>query len=135
MRSRFALIVFFLTASLLCFAFAGDGKWLTHVPDRDRTMKNPLAADHDAAAAGAKLYARHCAECHGENGEGKNGHPALVSARIRHASDGEIQWLLRNGSLRNGMPSWSSLPIAQRWQLIAHIRTLEQSAQVAQMMH
>jgi mono/diheme cytochrome c family protein len=133
MRSPFALIAFLLVASLLCFAFAGDGKWLSHVPEKDRVVINPYATDAEAQAAGAKLFARYCAECHGDNGEGKGGHPALVSSRVRHASDGELQWLLRNGSLRNGMPSWSSLPVEQRWQIISHIRTLQTSAQIAQM--
>jgi mono/diheme cytochrome c family protein len=131
MRSRFTLVGFLLATSLLCFAFAGDGRWLQHVPDADRARTNPYAANPDAQAAGAKLFNRYCAECHGENGQGKGGHPALLSARVRHASDGELQWLLRNGSLRNGMPSWSSLPMEQRWQIIAHVRTLQQSAQVA----
>lgn len=133
MRSRLALIAFFLATSLLCFAFVGDGKWLTRVPDKDRVQSNPYAADPDARAAGAKLFGRYCAECHGENGEGKGGHPALVSSRVQHASDGELQWLLRNGSLRNGMPSWSSLPTEQRWQIISHVRTLQTNAQIAQM--
>ena len=135
MRSRFALVAFFLATSLLCFAFAGDGKWLTRVPEKDRAIANPYATNPDAQAAGSKLFARYCAECHGENGEGKGGHPALVSSRVSHASDGELQWLLRNGSLRNGMPSWSSLPVEQRWQIITHIRTLQTTAQIAQMMH
>ena len=135
MRSRFALIAFFLATSLLCFAFSGDGNWLTRVPEKDRATVNPYSANPDAQAAGSKLFARYCAECHGENGEGKGGHPALVSSRVSHASDGELQGLLRNGSLRNGMPSWSSLPVEQRWQIIAHIRSLQTTAQIAQMMH
>jgi len=28
-----------------------------------------------------------------------------------------LEWLLTNGSLRNGMPSWSRLPEQQRWRL------------------
>jgi mono/diheme cytochrome c family protein len=127
MRSRFGLIAFLLAASLLCFAYAGDGKWLHRVPEKDRVRANPYAADKDAPAAGGKLFAQHCAECHGKAAEGGHGRPALTSARVRHATDGELQWLLRNGSLWNGMPSWSSLPEEQRWQLITYVRELQQS--------
>lgn len=130
MRSRILLFLFLLAASLLCFAFAGDGKWLTRVPERDRVRHNPFGADRDAAAAGEKLFAEHCAECHGKDAMGGHGRPALVSARVRHASDGELQWLLRNGSLRNGMPSWSSLPEPQRWQIICYLRGLQQVASI-----
>jgi mono/diheme cytochrome c family protein len=122
MSSRSFLIAFLFAASMLCFAYAGDGKWLMHVPDRDRTRINPYVSNADARAAGAKLFARHCAECHGSDAAGLHGHPALVSARIRHASDGELQWLLRNG-----MPSWSSLPEQQRWQIITYLRELQQT--------
>lgn len=125
---RIFLITLFALASVFCFAYAGDGKWLQHVPEKDRARVNPYAQDHEAPAAGAKLFAQYCADCHGKFAEGSHGRPALTSTRIRHASDGELQWLLRNGSLRNGMPSWSSLPEQQRWQLIAFLRSLPSEA-------
>jgi hypothetical protein len=43
---------------------------------------------------------------------------------VENATDGELAWLLRNGSLRKGMPTWSSLPEPERWQLIAFLRSL-----------
>lgn len=124
MRSQIRLAVFVGISSLLCFAFAGDGKWLQHVPEKDRTRSNPFATESEARAAGAKLFRQHCAECHGADALGGNG-PGLTSGRIRAASDGELQWILRNGSLRNGMPSWSSLPEQQRWQIVAYLRSLQ----------
>lgn len=125
MRSRFCLVFFLVAASLLCFGYVGDGKWRLHVPAKERGRVNPLVGEADAGAAGAKLFAQHCAECHGKDARGEHGRPALVSARVRHATDGELQWLLRNGSLRNGMPSWSSLPEAQRWQIVVYLRDLQ----------
>ena len=127
MRSRLLLSAFLLAASLLCFAYAGYGKWLLHVPAKERVRKNPYVMDADARLAGAKLFAQHCAECHGKDAGGAHGHPALISARVRHTTDGELQWLLRNGSLRNGMPSWSSLPEQQRWQIVTYLRDLQES--------
>ena len=128
MRSRIALFAFLVATSLLCFAYTGDGKWKRHVPEKDRARINPYAANEEARKAGEKLFMQHCAECHGKNAEGEHGRPALVSARVRHSTDGELQWLLRNGSLRNGMPSWSSLPEQQRWQLVTYLRELQQNA-------
>ncbi len=132
MRSRMFLIAFLLITSLLCFAYVGDGKWLTHVPEKDRNRANPFASSPEARRAGEKLFEEHCAECHGKDGAGLHGNPALVSARIRRASDGELQWLLRNGSLWNGMPSWSSLPEQQRWQIITYLRTLQDQHHVSE---
>ncbi len=128
---RIRLIAFFALTSVFCFAYAGDGKWLRHVPEKDRVRVNPYAHDGEAPAAGAKLFGQYCVECHGKNAEGGHGHPALTSARVRHASDGELQWLLRNGSLWNGMPSWSALPEQQRWQLITYLRSLPAPAETA----
>jgi len=43
---------------------------------------------------------------------------------VVHATDGELAWLLRDGSLAKGMPTWSSLPEPERWQIIAFLRSL-----------
>ena len=121
-----ALTSLLLLVSVLCFASAGDGMWRTHVPEKYRVKQNPYREDPNARLAGAKLFKQHCAECHGANGMGDRWHPAVVSGRVRNASDGELHWLLRNGSLWNGMPSWSSLPEQQRWQLITYLRSMQQ---------
>jgi mono/diheme cytochrome c family protein len=41
------------------------------------------------------------------------------------ASDGDIEWFLRQGDLGHGMPSWSSLPEAQRWQVVAYLKSIQ----------
>jgi hypothetical protein len=48
----------------------------------------------------------------------------LRTDEVQNAADGEIFWLLRNGSLRRGMPSWSALPEPSRWQIIAYVKSL-----------
>ncbi len=120
------MIAVVLMISVLAFAAAGDGAWRKHVPEKQRALVNPYRENPYARLAGEKLYKEHCAECHGEKGMGDKWHPAVVSGRVRHASDGELSWLLRNGSLWNGMPSWSSLPEQQRWQVIAYLRSIQQ---------
>jgi hypothetical protein len=43
---------------------------------------------------------------------------------VQQAADGQLFWFLRNGNLRRGMPSWSSLPEPSRWQIIAYLKSL-----------
>ncbi|HET9406929.1 MAG TPA: c-type cytochrome [Candidatus Sulfotelmatobacter sp.] len=111
------------------FAAVGDGEWLQKVPAKDRLRENPLAEDASAPLAGAKLFAEHCAQCHGSDAEGKNDirhpRPSLHSARVKQAAPGELFWLLTNGSQKNGMPSWSRLPEPQRWQVISFLKSLQ----------
>ena len=103
----------------------GDGSWRKKVPDSARLRPNPVAADTGSVMAGAKLFQQNCASCHGKTAEGRNKHPNLHSERLKSATQGELEWLLKNGSLKNGMPSWSRLPEAQRWQLVTYLKSLE----------
>jgi len=54
----------------------------------------------------------------------------LRSDRVQHATDGEIFWLLKNGNLRKGMPTWARLPEPMRWQIIAYVKSLGAAAGV-----
>lgn len=109
----------------LVLAGVGDGSWMTRVPARNRDRSNPFDSDAKAVAAGAKLFRQNCAACHGNEGTGRDKKPDLRSDRIRNATPGELEWLLTNGSLRNGMPSWSRLPEQQRWQIVAYLKSLQ----------
>ncbi|HEY0785705.1 MAG TPA: cytochrome c [Acidobacteriaceae bacterium] len=108
----------------LLMGAADDGSWQRRVPAHDRERANPLPDQAAAAQAGAHLYAHQCAPCHGAGALGKPGRPPLLSDRVEQASDGELAWILRNGSPWNGMPSWQQLPDAQRWQLVAYLRLI-----------
>jgi mono/diheme cytochrome c family protein len=113
-------------ASVALAASAGnDGTWRSHVPEKARAQQNPMASDPEAVLAGAKLFRQNCAKCHGAQGEGNDKHPAVNSERVRGSSAGELQWLLTNGSLKHGMPSWSRLPEPQRWQIVAYLQTMK----------
>jgi mono/diheme cytochrome c family protein len=122
-KSGFLLAILFSVAAGL-MASEQRGDWLGKVPEKDRVRVNPLAHDDTAIAGGAQVFAQHCASCHGDLAEGVGRRPALRTARIRDASDGELQWLLRNGSLAHGMPAWSKLPEVQRWQLVRFLHSL-----------
>jgi mono/diheme cytochrome c family protein len=111
-----------VSALLLCMA--ADGSWLNHVPDADRNRVNPFAGQVDAAAAGGRIFEDHCAKCHGPDAQGRGKRPSLRSERVQHATDGEIFWLLKNGNLPKGMPTWASLPEPMRWQVITYVKSL-----------
>ena len=119
-----------LTGSLfvatVTLAFAAAHSHWDHIPAKDHERVNPLASKSEAAAAGALIYADHCAQCHRADAQGDGRkRPSLRSEALRHASDGDIEWFLRQGDLAHGMPSWASLPADQRWQLVSYLRSLQ----------
>ncbi len=97
---------------------------LAKVPTKAAAKRNPLESDPEARVAGAKLFAQHCAECHGETAEGGKKGPSLRAPEVQQATPGALFWLLTNGVVRKGMPVWSKLPDAQRWQLVTYIKSL-----------
>ena len=100
---------------------------LTKAPAKAIARPNPLENDRDAVMAGAKLYGQHCAECHGQTGEGGHGSkkgPTLRAVEVQQAAPGTLFWVLTNGVVRRGMPVWSKLPEPQRWQLVSFIKSL-----------
>jgi len=115
-----------LAAAMACFA--ADGSWLKHVPESDRQRLNPFAGQADAVEAGHRMFEDHCAKCHGEDALGRGKRPSLRSDRVQHATDGEIFWLLKNGNLAKGMPTWAALPEPMRWQVVTFIKSLGPSA-------
>src|SRR5690349_21522740 len=101
-----AIMLISLLPSFLLLAESGDGAWIARVPEKARVRPNPFSGDANAITSGAKLFRQNCAQCHGDEGVGREKHPRLQSERIRQATPGELEWLIANGSLRNGMPSW-----------------------------
>jgi mono/diheme cytochrome c family protein len=97
---------------------------LAKAPEKARAKVNPLERNPNSIAAGANLFDQHCAECHGEDGEGRKKGPSLRVPQVQDAAPGALFWLLSNGVIRKGMPVWSKLPEPQRWQLVAFIKSL-----------
>jgi len=97
---------------------------LAKVPKKAAARTNPFESDAEAPIAGAKLYGQHCGVCHGENAEGGKKGPSLRVSEVQQATPGTLFWLLTNGVVRKGMPVWSKLPDAQRWQLVTYIKSL-----------
>jgi glucose/arabinose dehydrogenase/mono/diheme cytochrome c family protein len=93
-----------------------------NAPASTKELKNPYAGQQ--LASEKPLYHLRCARCHGESGEGSGNIPALATGRSQSASDGELFWYITNGDVNNGMPSWVTLPKANRWQIVAYLRVL-----------
>lgn len=122
---RLLSAMLFLAACAACAA-AVNHPHFDHVPAKDHARTNPLPADAQNIEAGRQLYLDHCAQCHKADarGDGRK-KPSLRTEAVRNATDGDVEWFLRQGDLRHGMPSWSSLPEAQRWQIIDYLRSLK----------
>ena len=109
---------------------AAGTPWIEKVPSREHERENTMVNDADAVAAGRLLYEDHCARCHGDDAQGKGKRPSLRSERVQEtATPGDLHWILVNGSLGRGMPSWSKLPDQQIWQIVTYLKSLKTEAQ------
>jgi mono/diheme cytochrome c family protein len=85
-----------------------------------------MAGNPQSVAAGQLLYSDHGSKSHGDDAGGKGKRPSLRSDFVQGiATSGDLHWLLANGSLRNGMPSWSKLPDPQLWQVVSYLKSLK----------
>ena len=88
--------------------------------------RNPHTTSADVAA-GAKIFRSHCAECHGLKGEGGRG-PNLTTGVFFHGSaDADLLKNISDGIPGTAMPS-VFFSADQVWQVIAYVRSLNQTA-------
>jgi mono/diheme cytochrome c family protein len=90
-------------------------------PPRQAGRINPLAGRPDLVAGGAKVYRERCAACHGADATGGRA-PDLTSARVQRQGDGALFWKVSTGNAYHGMPTFSFLPEARRWQVLLYLR-------------
>jgi len=119
------VLVLALSLNAAMAQYIGDGAWLASVPAKDHERTNPYHGQADAIAAGANIFEEHCAKCHGATAEGTKKRPSLRTDRVqKQATVGDLHWLLVNGNMKKGMPSWAKLPDAQLWQVITYVKSL-----------
>lgn len=97
-------------------------------------VKNYLTSTDDLISKGSISFATNCASCHGEKGMGNGIAGAGLNPKPRnfHSQDGwtngtkinEMYKTLEEGIIKNGMNSYSQLPIEERFALIYYIRSL-----------
>jgi mono/diheme cytochrome c family protein len=109
-----------LLAAVLGTAKPRDAEWIA--PADAATRINPLADRPALAAGGRKIFNQRCAECHREDHRGSDRAPDLTAPDVQAQSDGALFWKISSGNTRSGMPSFSSLPEQQRWQLVLALR-------------
>lgn len=105
------------------------------VPSQYRSVTVPVArlGDPTARERGRQLFAKHCALCHGERGDGHGERQAWLSTPPRDLTD--PSWQRRTSALRifvtiregvpgTAMPSWAALGTDETWDLVAYVRSL-----------
>ena len=105
---------------------------LAEAPEKARERKNPFERDPQAVAAGGKLFEQHCADCHGRKLGGTRKGPSLLREEVQQATPGTLFWVLTNGVVRRGMPAWSKLPEAERWQIVTFLQSLKMQSVLSQ---
>jgi len=107
-------------------------------PGDSLSKANPVPASAGSIQAGKELFLRTaqpvaCVMCHGEQGDGKGLMGAALvppprnftcGAMMREIPDGQLFWIIKNGSQGTGMMPFATLPDEQVWQLIHYIRSL-----------
>ena len=107
-------------------------------PDEFLSKTNALPVSEGAIQAGKTLFLKTaqpvaCAMCHGDQGNGKGFMGAALTppprnftcgAMMKNIPDGQLFWIIKNGSPGTGMMSFAGLPDEQVWQLIHYIRSL-----------
>jgi len=94
-------------------------------------LRNPVPATGRSINRGKVLYDRHCAVCHGDQGQGdgpvgKKYIPDPMNLTIDYVQiqpDGQLFYTISHGSI--AMPFYrDTIPIADRWHLINYIKAV-----------
>jgi mono/diheme cytochrome c family protein len=115
-----AEVVFTSTQFLTDQDLGAMAHYLSSIPVRDRAASEPKAAVGDVPVRGEKLYAQHCASCHGDQGQGVTTlYPALAGNRAvtLHSHNNVVQVIRQGGFMPTttgnprpfGMPPYGQL--------------------------
>jgi mono/diheme cytochrome c family protein len=140
----FAVFVAALLGSLGIPAFGADEAILKpRVPvdqiEDARTWTNPLPATEETIEKGKKLFhgKAFCVTCHGKDGKGLGGdiEPGTLKGPLPRnftdkewqaaRSDGELFWILKNGSKGTAMAPFVPLILTEEeaWQVLRYVRS------------
>jgi mono/diheme cytochrome c family protein len=106
-------------------------------PEEYYSRSNPLAANPAHVAAGRRLYEKDanpgCQICHGIKGDGMGPLSAqfdppprnfACAQTVKGIPDGQLFWIIQNGSPGTSMPGFKALREEQIWQLVMYLRVL-----------
>jgi mono/diheme cytochrome c family protein len=103
------------------------------VPDKYKTMANPVKSEAASLNEGKALYNQHCKSCHGTKGKGDGPKAAqldtecgdFTTADFHKQSDGELFYKTFEG--RKDMPSFKKKIPEQDdiWKVVNYMRTMK----------
>ena len=106
-------------------------------PEPIYSQPNPLGTDRATVATGRRLYEKDadpsCQMCHGVKGDGLGPLSSQFDPRPRNFAckatvngipDGQLFWIVRNGSPGTSMPAFPALRDEQIWQIVLYLRAL-----------
>ena len=113
-------------------------RFTASAPDKFLKLKNPLISNSKNLFAGESFFHTDaqptaCKVCHGSTGNGmgmmapgQNPPPRnfTCTETMKNISDGQLFWVVKNGSPGTGMVAYKSLSDEQIWQIILYLRTL-----------
>ncbi len=128
-----------LAGSLGASVFAADCPQARKTPQAPADIynqSNPLASTPQNISAGESLYQKSakplaCAQCHGSTGDGKSTmgggltpkpRDFTCSQTMKDIPDGQLFWVIQNGSSGTGMMAYKGLKEEQIWQLVLYLR-------------
>ena len=109
--------------------------WLLAVPAYPTTYAtSPVRYTTAAIADGARLFAAHCAACHGNDSRstgGAVGAPGLALHAARHRP-GELYWWTAHGRAGTAMPAFSPPLVSEEiWSIVQFLHALADAADFA----
>ena len=124
--------------------FGGAGicpqpRFTVKAPDNIFSLKNPLKGTVKEILEGESYFQRDvqptaCKVCHGTGGNGMgmmapglNPGPRNFTCKqtMKDVTDGQMYWIIKNGSQGTGMPAFADLPDEVIWKIVHYIRSLE----------
>ena len=114
-------------------------RFTVKAPDNIFSLKNPLKGTVKEILEGESYFQRDvqptaCKVCHGAGGNGfgmmANGlNPPprnfICKETMKYVSDGQMYWIIKNGSKGTGMPAFADLPDEVIWKIVHYIHSLE----------
>ena len=113
-------------------------RFTASAPDEFLKLKNPLISNSENLFAGESFFHTDaqptaCKVCHGSTGNGmgmmapgQNPPPRnfTCTETMKNISDGQMFWIIKNGSAETRMVAFKSLKDEHIWQIILYLRTL-----------
>jgi mono/diheme cytochrome c family protein len=114
-------------------------RFTVKAPDNIFSLKNPLKGTRGEILEGESYFQRDvqptaCKVCHGPGGNGMgmmaiglNPPPRNFTCKqtMKDVTDGQMYWIIKNGSQGTGMPAFADLPDDVIWKMVLYIRSLE----------